>query len=124
MVDGAFTFIVVERALAPGFKGPSGAGVVSVIQQNQSRMAARQKLFAPTTLHVGEASQRAHLLDISAGGARLHAAAPPPLRALVLLDCAGKRRAARVMWRDGAKIGLRFVVPLSAADVAAAIDGG
>ena len=86
------------------------------------RAARRLKLFQPTELRTGEARCRVHLLDLSATGALIHAAAPPARGASVLLACAGSLREARVMWVDGQRLGVSFRSTLTNADLARALN--
>lgn len=87
------------------------------------RAKPRLKLFHPTELRDAEgAVQRAHLLDLSATGALVHAAEPPASDTTVQLLVDGALRAARVMWTDGRRFGLHFRLPLSDAQVSAVLD--
>lgn len=54
-----------------------------------------------------------HLLDISTTGALLHHPDPPASEALLEIHCEGFRLLARVMRRDGTRVGVKFVVPLN-----------
>lgn len=70
---------------------------------------------------LGERSVRIHLLDISIGGALVHAADPPETGTRITLDCAGIVRAAVVRWVVASRFGVAFDQPLSEAEVEAVI---
>ena len=82
------------------------------VLNEQSRAKPRHKLFLPTTMLVGAEKFRVHLLDLSASGAQVHFTIPPPLGALVQIECAGALRMARVARRDGERFGIQFLTPL------------
>lgn len=87
----------------------------------QRRVAPRRKLFLPTEMRVGGKAERVHLLDLSRSGAQVHHAAPPAIGAIIQIDCGGQLRSAHVVRRQGARFGVQFVIPLSEAQVEAAI---
>lgn len=86
------------------------------------RAAPRTKLFQPTEMTAGAEAKRAHLLDVSTGGAQVHAAEPPPLGSTVRIMCGGDARLGRVVWRHGRRFGAVFLTPLSDAQVSALLD--
>lgn len=72
------------------------------------RAHPRRKVFQPAALRVGAAPVKAHVLDISLGGARLHCAARcAPGAAVEVSACAVTVRG-RIMWRVGDRLGIRF----------------
>lgn len=78
----------------------------------------RLKLFQPTEMRdTGGETRRAHLLDLSATGALVHASDPPAAGGGVQLLLDGAFRAGEVMWADGRRFGLRFRAPLADAQV-------
>ena len=86
------------------------------------RAEPRHKLFEPTTMQCGAQRLRVHLLDVSATGALVHHAAPPPIGALVLIDCCGARRSARVMRAEGSRFGVQFTIPLTGGQIASLVE--
>ena len=62
-----------------------------------------------------------HLLDLSAGGAKLKCSATIPTGTAVVLDCGTLRRSAVVRWQTGGLLGLCFDSELDAREVAALI---
>jgi hypothetical protein len=85
------------------------------------RTKPRLKLFEPTSMAGPAGTVRAHLLDLSATGALVHAAEPPTAGGTVRLYVGGAARAATVMWVEGRRFGVRFRLALSDAEVAAAL---
>ena len=67
----------------------------------------------------GEEVRRARVINISSSGARVEGLGRLPRDTLVMLAHLGSRIAARVAWSNDRQAGLRFPVPLSAAEVAA-----
>ena len=63
-----------------------------------------------------------HLLDVSAGGAKLNCAVSIPVGAAVVLDCGTLGRGAVVRWRNGELLGLCFDSELGAREVSALIN--
>ncbi|MCP3735007.1 PilZ domain-containing protein [Sphingomonas sp. RP10(2022)] len=85
------------------------------------RDGVRHKVFVPTTMTVHLARERVHLLDLSAHGALIHAAAPPPKGMSIRIECAGRLRRARVMWAGATRFGVAFTLSLSDDQLAAAL---
>lgn len=81
------------------------------------RETPRLKLFEPTELNGPQGRVRAHLLDLSATGALVHAAQPPRPGDHVQVRIAGALRYSRVMWVDDRKFGVAFRLPLASADI-------
>lgn len=82
------------------------------------RAKPRSKLFQPTELRDAAGTpRRAHLLDMSATGALVHAAEPPGPGDTVQLVLAGVARTAQVMWTEERRFGVRFRMPLTDAQV-------
>jgi hypothetical protein len=77
----------------------------------------RRKVFQPIEVHVGTTPLRAHLLDLSASGALVHSLAAPEPGAVVRLTIGGLVRSARVVWQDGVRFGIAFLVPLREIEV-------
>jgi hypothetical protein len=78
------------------------------------RAARRHKLFEPVELLLDRSCSRAHLLNISATGALVHNDNPPGPGARIRLKLDGAEQEARVIWRDGRRIGVRFEIALTA----------
>lgn len=85
------------------------------------RAHPRHKLFQPAEVRTAGGAARVHLLDISPGGARLHAADGLAPGTRVVLHFAGERQSATVAWANGAKCGVRFCFPLRDDQIAAAL---
>ena len=77
----------------------------------------RLKVFQPIEMHAGTVPLRAHLLDLSASGALVHSATAPAPGTPVRLTIGGLMRSARVVWQDGVRFGIAFVVPLREVEV-------
>lgn len=76
----------------------------------EHRKHERRALGYPTTVLVEGITFPCHIIDVSAGGARLfvedHSRIPD--RFTVMLSTMGARREAAVMWRRGKHIGVSF----------------
>lgn len=78
----------------------------------------RRKTFLPVTLSIGDQRYRAHMLNLSTGGACVHVArAPLRVWHAVGVEVAGRAMPGRLSWVDGERCGVRFAVPLTASDV-------
>lgn len=82
-------------------------------QDKEIRSRRRLKLFLPVTIQDGNKAERAHLLDISNGGARLHAHVPPTLKQDVTVEWSDVRVRGQVMWVKGNGFGLSFQPPIN-----------
>lgn len=83
------------------------------------RAKPRSKLFQPTELcDAAGAIRRAHLLDLSATGALVHATEPPQPGGMIQLTLGGTPRSCHVMWVEDRRFGVRFRTPLTDAQVA------
>lgn len=81
------------------------------------RATPRYKLFQPGAMGTAGGAVRAHLLNVSAGGAMLHAPDAPVKGALLNICCGGVMHAARVAWVRAPKFGVSFVCPLATAEI-------
>jgi hypothetical protein len=77
------------------------------------RASPRYKLFQPTEMTTAAGVTRVHLLNVSAGGALVHAPEPPSPGALLRLQCGDEQRVARVAWSKGPRFGAAFSLPLT-----------
>lgn len=87
------------------------------------RMAPRFKVFQPAALAWGGASHRAHILDLSARGARLHCAKTPPAGTLLALHCREVTVCGRIVWSKEDRFGVEFQIPLPDGEVRRIIEG-
>jgi hypothetical protein len=85
------------------------------------RAAPRYKLFQPTEIVHADKSQRAHLLNLSTGGALVHASEVQTKASRLLIRCGDKRVGAKVMWVSDKRFGVAFDIPLSEEQVASLI---
>ena len=85
-------------------------------------MTAPFRLYLPTRMRIGRDEFGAHLLDLSVSGALLIAPEPPAVGSRIQLRLPDGARAAEVVRRDGRQLGVRFVAPLAAAEVASLLD--
>ena len=92
---------------------PAPTAVTSV-----DRIAHRHKTFEPTTLNCGGVEHRAHILNVSATGALIHAPGGPAKGARCTVWLVGRAIPAEVMWVDGARFGIAFRGILSADELA------
>lgn len=77
--------------------------------EQDRRGAPRVKVFEISILATDGTQHRAHLLDISAEGARVHCTHPLAPGQTVRLIREGHQRRATVRWSGGQRVGLRFV---------------
>lgn len=85
------------------------------------RATPRYKLFQPTEIRTGSSTRRAHLLNLSAGGALIYASDPPTPGTPLRVRCGARSLPAHVAWNDGRRFGVAFLTPLSNAEVSEAI---
>lgn len=88
-------------------------GSTSFPAEGRAQRARRFKVFHPAESRVGLIRARVHLLDISTTGALLHHPDPPASETLLEIHCGGFRLLARVMRREGTRVGVQFLVPLN-----------
>jgi hypothetical protein len=89
-----------------------GGGLTSLGHLQRAREHSRHKTFQLAELRTRNGNIRVHILDISSGGVRLHAAAELEAGGKVLLVWNGQSRSAQVAWHRNHKYGLRFTIPL------------
>jgi hypothetical protein len=81
------------------------------------RAYPRVPVALPAFLQAGGERHSVQILDLSAGGAKLHCAASLTVGTAVILDCGTLGRAAQVRWQNGGVLGLSFDSELDARDV-------
>jgi len=85
------------------------------------RAYPRIPVAMPALLKVNGERHAVHLLDLSAGGAKLKCPASIPTGAAVVLDCGTLGHSAVVRWQTGGVLGLCFDSELDAREVTALI---
>jgi hypothetical protein len=85
------------------------------------RVYPRVAVALPAFLEVEGERHSIHLLDLSAGGAKLSFPTVLPVGTTVGLDCGTLGRSAVVRWQNGDLVGLCFVTELDARQVSALI---
>lgn len=85
------------------------------------RLYPRVLVAMPAFLQVDGERHAVHLLDLSAGGAKLKSPATLPTGTAVVLDCGTLGRSAVVRWQTGDVLGLCFDSELDAREVTALI---
>ncbi len=88
------------------------------------RKIRRSKIFVPLILTMPHGEVRAHLLDIGTGGALCFSETQPQFDSIVDICWYSTRWAARVIWINGRRFGLRFLSPLSLESVQGVIEDG
>ncbi len=83
------------------------------------RLYPRVEVALPAFLQAEGERHFVHLLDVSAGGAKLNCAVSLPSGTAVVLDCGTVGRAAVVRWQNGDLLGLCFDSELGAREVSA-----
>jgi hypothetical protein len=85
------------------------------------RACPRVPVAMPAFLQANGDRHPVHLLDLSAGGAKLNCPAVLPTGTAVILDCGTLRRSAVVRWQADAVLGLCFDSELDAREISALI---
>ncbi|HEX8842695.1 MAG TPA: PilZ domain-containing protein [Sphingomicrobium sp.] len=85
------------------------------------RAYPRVAVAMPAFLQANGKRHAVHLLDLSAGGAKLKCSAAVPTGTAVVLDCGSLGRSAVVRWQTGGLLGLCFDSELDAREVTALI---
>ena len=85
------------------------------------RAGPRVPVAMPAFLQENGERHAVHLLDLSAGGARLSCSATLPTGTAVVLDCGTLGRSAVVRWQTGGALGICFDSELDAREVTALI---
>jgi len=83
------------------------------------RIYPRVPLALPAFLQANEERHAVHLLDLSAGGAKLNCSVSLSVGTAVILDCGTFGSDAVVRWQDGELLGLCFDCELDAREVSA-----
>ena len=78
------------------------------------RHEPRRKIFRVVAIEADRAIHRAHMLNVSTGGACLHARLSLRPWQTVTVDIDGQLVPARVSWTAGDRCGVRFLEPLTA----------
>ena len=86
------------------------------------RTYPRVEVALPAFLQANGERHSVHLLDLSAGGAKLACAASLPTGTAVILDCGTLGRAAVVRWQTAGVLGLCFESELDPRDISALIE--
>ena len=86
-------------------------------------MAPRFKVFQPAAIDWGGTRRRAHILDLSARGARLHCAEPPPVGTQLALNCRDIVVRGRIIWSKQDRFGIEFQSPIPDVHVRRIVDG-
>lgn len=86
------------------------------------RTAPRIKIFQPAEMALGSgAPMRVHFLNISTGGALVHASRVPAVGEEVQLSCGIPLGLARVQWTGGSRFGVQFADPIGPAQLEAIV---
>lgn len=86
------------------------------------RLYPRVEVALPAFLQANGERHSVHLLDVSAGGAKLNCPVSLASGTAVTLECGTLSRSAVTRWQNGEQLGLCFDRELDARDVAALID--
>jgi len=87
-----------------------------------ARLAPRFKTFQPASIDCCGERRRAHILDVSARGARLYCADALPVGAYLALRCSDVTLTARIVWAREQRFGVEFQFPLPDAHVRRIMD--
>lgn len=87
------------------------------------RLAPRFKVFQLAAIDWGGTRRRAHILDVSARGARLHCADAPPVGAQLALTCRDLIVRGHIVWAKQDRFGIEFHSPIHDAHVRRIVEG-
>ena len=87
-----------------------------------ARLAPRFKTFQPASIDCDGTKRRAHILDVSARGARLYCADALPVGSYLALKCCDFTLSARIVWAKEQRFGVEFQFPLPDAEVRRIMD--
>jgi hypothetical protein len=87
-----------------------------------ARLAPRFKTFQPASIDCEGAKRRAHILDVSARGARLYCADALPVGSYLALQCCDVTLSARIVWTKEQRFGVEFQFPLPDAHMRRILD--
>ena len=85
------------------------------------RACPRVPVAMPAFLQVNGERYAVHLLDLSAGGAKLNCSVTLPTGTAAVLDCGTLGRSAVVRWQTGGALGICFDTELDAREITALI---
>lgn len=102
---------------------PDPAAIRATDLPQPQRVAKRVKVFRPIALQMSGGIHKAHVLDLSATGARLHADCPHRAWSSVTLHCEDLDVSGRVVWTKGLVFGVKFLRTLSEAEIDLLVDG-
>jgi len=77
-----------------------------------ARLVPRFKTFQPASVDWGGARHRAHILDVSARGARIYCSDALPVGSYLALRCGDVTVTARIVWAQERRFGVEFQFPL------------
>ena len=90
--------------------------------ESEKRGSRRIKVFLPTEIEIDDTALRAHVLDLSVSGARLHTKGSLQSGSDAKLRLDDKVWPAKVAWVDGGRSGIEFRVQLTLQQVAELIE--
>ena len=82
------------------------------------RACKRTKIFEPVAMSWDGKTSRAHLLDISSSGALIHVIDPPAPDTAIGVERGEIRFEAMIVWRDGARCGIKMQAPIDTLTIA------
>jgi hypothetical protein len=92
------------------------------IPYEDRRAYPRAAVALPAFLQANGDRHSVHLLDVSAGGAKLNCSLNLPTGTAVTLDCGTLGRSAVVRWQNGGLVGICFDSELDARELSALLD--
>jgi hypothetical protein len=90
--------------------------------ERRDQVARRFKTFWPTSLRTANELRRAHVLNISRTGAKIHAQEPMDVNQALEIAIGGAWYGALVRWRRGAMFGIAFDAVISEESVHDSLD--
>lgn len=111
------------RSSGPAQAIPNGGSSAAAARAPVARAAQRTKVFRQIWLETSAGSFRAHVLNVSPIGACVHARCQHRAWSGVVLRAGELAVEGRVTWTNQDLFGVKFLQPLSSADMQALIDG-
>lgn len=90
--------------------------------ERREQIARRFKTFWPTSIRTANEVRRAHVLDISRTGAKIHAQQPMDINQTLEIAVSGTWHGASVRWRRGQTFGIAFDAAISDENVLKSLD--
>ncbi|TPG12348.1 PilZ domain-containing protein [Sphingomonas oligophenolica] len=100
---------------------PSVVPAVETRGSANHRRAPRSKVFLLTEVVIDAVTARAHVLDVSTTGSKVHTATDPQCGSEASVRLNGEPKAGKVVWVNAGRFGLEFATELAPDQMAAIV---